>query len=282
MRFFLFSIFASLLLTTPGLAQSRDVLAAGNPPLTQTMVNRLTGLMEWSLDSHLSDEERSQLRRVVIAYWKNGDQKSIRSILDTLAFEEKLAGVSEDQKSSVQPQIRRQLLEAFEKDPAEPLNKVLLGAYKRNGETDSAKTPNGGGSLSDLVGRWQVSHMNSMTTENVYTGAIGDANGMIAEYDLRPDGRVIFSFYLSQNNHGCTTRIKTTKTGRASVKGSTVTFAYESGTTTASDSCNGKNNYTKTLGKTSETFNFDLKRESGKTQFCFANSQLKDCAVKLN
>jgi hypothetical protein len=137
-------------------------------------------------------------------------------------------------------------------------------------------------SLAELVGRWQVSHMNSVTSKNVYSGAIGDANGMIAEFDIKPNGRVNYSFYLSQSNYGCTTKIKTSKTGRAIVEGSKVTFAYDSGTTTSQDSCNAKFNYTKNLGQTADVYEFAIKSENGKRYFCFADERLKDCAVRVN
>jgi hypothetical protein len=284
MRFFILALILNLIFAGGLSAQSKNTLADGNPPLTQTMVNRLTNLMRWSLDSEFTDEERSDLRSLVVEYWKTGDEKGKKSVLDSLAFEEKLTGASQGQKQNLQPQVQRQLLELLEKESNDPLSKILLGVYKRNHNNDSAANVenSGGGTLTDLIGRWQVSHMNSMTTQNVYTGALGDANGMIAEYDIKADGRVIFSFYLSQNNYGCTTKIKTSKTGRAVVNGSRVTFAYDSGTTTSSDSCNAKNNYTKNLGKTNETFDYAIKRENGKTQFCFADAKLKDCAIKLN
>ena len=142
--------------------------------------------------------------------------------------------------------------------------------------------PHSGGSQTNLVGRWQVSHMNSVTSKNVYSGAIGDANGMIAEFDIKPNGRVIYSFYLSQSNYGCTTKIKTSKTGRAIVDGSQVTFAYDSGITTSQDSCNAKFNYTKNLGQTSDVYEFVTKSENGKRYFCFADAKLKDCALRLD
>lgn len=272
---------ATLLFTSSAFGQSKNVLADGNPPLTQTMINRLTTLMQWSLDSDFSEEERSELRSVVISYWKSGDEKSVKAILDTLAFEQKLTAASEEQKQNLQPQVEQKLLEEFEKDSAEPFNKILLAAYKRNHDASNAAV-RAGGLIENLTGRWQVSHGNSMTTQNVYTSVLGDANGMIAEYDIKPDGSVIFSLFLSQNNYGCVTKIKTSKTGRVSVNGSRAVFIYDKGTTTSSDSCNVKNNYTKALGKTSETFDFNIKSEQGRKQFCFSDGNLKDCALKLD
>lgn len=284
MRFFL-SVFAAIILCSSiSFAQSRNVLADGNPPLTQTMVNRLTSLLEWSLDVNLTNEERAELKNIVVSYWKNGDEKSVKSILDTLAFEEKLATASEENKQKIKPDLKKELLKVFRQDKNEPLSRLLLSAFERN---SGAKNSDSVGqsskkSLENLVGRWQVSHGNSVTTQNIYSGAIGDANAMIAEYDIKANGSVIFSFYLSQNNYGCVTKVKTSKTGRVSVSGNQLIFNYDKGSTTSSDSCNAKNNYTKSLGKTSEDFSFELKRENGKEQFCFANDKLKDCAMRLN
>lgn len=106
---------AITLFTISSVAQSKNVIADGNPPLTQTMINRLTTLMQWSLNSDFSDEERGEMRGIVVSYWKNGDEKSMKSILNTLAFEEKLATAGEDQKRNMQSQVEKKLLEEFRK-----------------------------------------------------------------------------------------------------------------------------------------------------------------------
>ncbi|WP_341531560.1 hypothetical protein WKK05_36390 (plasmid) [Nostoc sp. UHCC 0302] len=151
-----------------------------------------------------------------------------------------------------------------------------------NSSTSQAGKNSAGSVLAELQGRWQVSHMNSLVPVNPSSGAIGDANGMIAEYEIKPDGSLIHTFFLQQAQYGCTRRLKTLKTGRTVVKGSSVTFIYEAGTTSSEDSCNRQYNYTKKLAPSQETFNFTLQQEGEKTKFCFENESLKDCAVKLN
>ncbi|HEY8563299.1 MAG TPA: hypothetical protein VIL74_23175 [Pyrinomonadaceae bacterium] len=283
MKFINAFFIAALFFTVSIFGQSKNVLADGNPPLTQTMVNRLTTLMQWSLDADFNDDERSRLRAAVVDYWRNGDEKSINSILNTLAFEQKLASASEEQKRNLQPQVQGKLVEEFEKEPNEPLNKVLLAAFRRTHASDvSLIDAQNGEAPGILVGRWQVRHANSLTTQNAYTGALGDGNGMIAEYDIKADGSVIFSFFLTQNNYGCVTKIKTSKTGRVAVGGLRAVFSYDRGTTTSSDNCNKQNNYTKSLGATTETLDFTIKTEAAKKQFCFSDGKLKDCAVKLD
>ena len=261
-------------------AQSKNVIADGQPPLTQTMVNRLTRLMEWSLNTDFTDDERTALKSAVTGYWQRQDQRNIKSVLGILDFEQKLATATEEKKQEVQPRLVEALLKAMTDEPNDPLNQVLSSAYRR--AHNAAAPAVSAGRLADIAGRWQVSHMNSLTTQNMYSGAIGDSNGMIAEFDIKPDGRVIYSFYLSQVNYGCTTKLKTSKTGRVTVNGSRLTFNYATGTTTSQDSCNAKYNYTKDLGLTTDVFDFNLNSKDGKRQLCFANDKLKDCAVKLN
>lgn len=261
-------------------AQSRNVIADGQPPLTQTMVNRLTRLMEWSLDVDLNDEEQTALRSAVVGYWQRQEEKEIKAVLNMLDFEQKLATATDEKKRELQPQIKEGVIKAIKEDPKDPMNQVLAAAYRRSQNSQQPAGSTGG--LSDIVGRWQVSHMNSLTTQNVYSGAIGDSNGMIAEFDIKPDGRVIYSFYLSQVNYGCTTKLKTTKIGRLAISGSRLVFNYSTGTTTSQDSCNAKYNYTKDLGPTTDAYEFGLASKDGKAQLCIVNDKVKDCAVKLN
>jgi hypothetical protein len=274
------SLLSLLAFTAAISAQSRNVIADGQPALTQTMVNRLTRLMEWSLNTDLNDEEHTALRSAVMGYWQRREDKEIKAVLNMLDFEQKLATATEDKKREIQPQIQESVIKAMEEDPSDPMNQVLAAAYRRI--RSASTTPGSAGSLGDIAGRWQVSHMNSLTTQNVYSGAIGDSNGMIAEFDIKPDGRVIYSFYLSQVNYGCTTKLKTTKTGRVSVSGSRLVFNYTTGTTTGQDSCNAKYSYAKDLGPTTDTYDFGLSTKDGKRQLCIANDRVKDCAVKLN
>jgi hypothetical protein len=260
------------------------VLADGNPPLTTSMMNRLVNLFEWSLEVEFSAIDRADLQKTVVGYWKEADAKSIESIRNTLAFEQKMQTWSDAQKRETQPQIKEKLIENFEQNQSEPFNKLLLAIYRR-GQTSDLTVANSGGEggagLSQLVGKWQVLHGNSIVGIDVNSGRIGDGNAMIAEFDIRPDGRVIYSFMLQQSNYGCTTRLKTSKTGHADVSGSRIIFSYEGGTTVSEDSCNSRFNYTKKLPAEKETFEFGLERKNSKMNFCFASSKIKDCAVKV-
>ncbi len=263
-------------------AQS-DVLAAGNPALTAPMINRVVALLEWSLQISFATQDRTSLQQIVVHYWQQKDAKSIHAIHNMLAFEQKMQGWSNEQKQQAQPQLQQKLLENMAQNSADEMNRLLQTIYRRSHSPNAATSlsPSHTASSNALAGKWQVLHGNSIVSADRTRGKIGEGNGMIAEYDIKPNGQVIYSFYLQQSNFGCTTRLKTSKTGRAVVAGSRITFTYDEGKTIGEDGCNAKYNYTKLIPASSETFTFELKSANGKSQFCFANEQLKDCAVKV-
>jgi hypothetical protein len=253
------------------------ILADGNPPLTSQMIDHFVSLMEWSLGVEFSANDKAAAEKEILAYWQKKDEKEIKAVLNILDFEKNLSNASETKKREIQPQLKKQLLETMEKDSSDRLNVILLAIYKKNIEANSVA-----GDLGSFIGTWQVLHANSIVGVDINSGRIGDGNAMIAQWEIKPNGGVIYSFILQQANFGCTTRVKTSKTGTAIISGSKVTFDYNGGTTVSEDNCNRNNNYTKKLYAEKETFDFKLGRDSsGKSQFCFANSKLKDCAVKV-
>jgi hypothetical protein len=263
-------------------AQKDKTLADGNPPLTASMVERYRNVMEWTLDARFNSAESAAIEKQIVEYWRARDEKNIKAVLQTLDFETKVSGASQAKRQEMQPKLKQAVLEALEKDSGDRMKALLLKVYRKNQSAAAEDFDGGNGDLSRLVGTWRVLHGNSIVSVDQPSGRIGDGNSMIAEYDIKPDGRLAFTFVLQQANYGCTTQVKTYKTGRVNVSGSRVTFTYDAGGTTQSeDNCNQKYNYTKKTQAEKETFDFQLKSENGKPQFCFANAKLKDCAIKI-
>ncbi|HLM60961.1 MAG TPA: hypothetical protein VK308_09165, partial [Pyrinomonadaceae bacterium] len=200
-------LFAAILGGGFSLARAQTgVLADGNPPLTASMINRLVNLFEWSLEADFTDKDRDDLQKLVVGYWKDADTKSIQAIRNTLDFEEKLQTWSDAQKRQTQPQVKEKLIESFEQNLSDALSKLMLAIVRRGQDASADTNLETGADLSQLAGKWQVLHGNSIVGVDRNSGRIGDGNSMIAEFDIRPDGRVIYSFALQQSNYGCTTR----------------------------------------------------------------------------
>jgi hypothetical protein len=268
-------------------AQNKTI-ADRNPPLTSSMVERYIGLLEWSLDFQFSGKERAEIEKQIVKYWQTQDEKNIKGIVGSLSFEKSLSSVSQEKKNELQPQVKQKILETMENDRDEPLISLLLAIYKKNknvnaeAEINAAGDETGAAGIERLVGKWQVLHGNSIVGVDAASGRIGSGNSMIAQYDIRPDGRLIFTFVLQQSNYGCTTRIKTSQTGRIAISGSNLIINYSAGGTTISeDSCNAKNNYKKQLAAEKQSLQYRLEQKSGKKSFCFDSGNIKDCAIKV-
>src|SRR5918998_6454164 len=53
--------------------QGDTILAQGNPPLTQSIVDQVRSLYEYALDIRLSAEQRDRFRRGIVGYWTSND-----------------------------------------------------------------------------------------------------------------------------------------------------------------------------------------------------------------
>ena len=56
-------------------AQPTNVLHAGDPPLTQVMVDKTVALLKWVLEIEISAENKSKLQEVIVRAWRTGISK---------------------------------------------------------------------------------------------------------------------------------------------------------------------------------------------------------------
>lgn len=80
---------------TPRAHPQDVVLAQGNPPLTQSMVDKSVGFLEWSLEVRMSPEHRSMLEKVLMRAWQTNSQAEMKSTLDIVDLHDKLVQMSE-------------------------------------------------------------------------------------------------------------------------------------------------------------------------------------------
>jgi hypothetical protein len=76
-----------VMLSTTALGQNpRAVLAQGQPPLTQEMVDRLASVYETILEFRFTPAQRSRFRQGEIDYWVNHNAEGIKLSLDNLKY----------------------------------------------------------------------------------------------------------------------------------------------------------------------------------------------------
>jgi hypothetical protein len=116
-----------------------DVLVAGEPPLTQEMVDQTGDFLEWAFDLQLTSEQRGDTKAIMLAAWKKKDRAAIDSVNGILAARTKLLDLAPDVRQAAQQKVQPQLVQQLKSSPKDPTSRWLLGVY------DSAHTPLVGG-----------------------------------------------------------------------------------------------------------------------------------------
>ncbi len=74
--------FSSVAIAQP--AGRGQVIAPGNPPLTQQMVDRVTTLLGDTVGQPLNAQQRGRMRTIYVGYWRDRSQDEMRGMLDLL------------------------------------------------------------------------------------------------------------------------------------------------------------------------------------------------------
>ncbi len=131
-------------------AWSQDkVLVPGDPPLTQKMVDQYQERWQWYCDVQLSDKQRKDHQRLLIAFWQKKNRFAKQQLADSYSrnyqvYQDdlRLNGQEQEQKRE---RIRSQWLAVLRRD-ADPANRYLTGVY------DDAHKPGGPNNPLLLVG----------------------------------------------------------------------------------------------------------------------------------
>src|SRR5262245_19845894 len=123
---------AILLLCVSANAQNTNdsILVAGNPPLTQAMINQLVDFFEFGLHGKFTNAQRAEFQRQRIAEWQSGDAKNKETILSLLETRAKLMELNDEQLKEAQTKLQDYLVETFGKQPDEPTSQLLMTVYK--------------------------------------------------------------------------------------------------------------------------------------------------------
>src|SRR5215813_3359543 len=94
-----------------------DVLAEGEPALTQDMVDRSCDLLEWALDLQMTSEQRDHARDTLVAAWKAKDKGAIASETQLLAVYGQVARMTPAQRDQARGKVTPELIAKMKKDP---------------------------------------------------------------------------------------------------------------------------------------------------------------------
>ena len=128
------------------------VLAPGNPPLTQLMVDKSVALIKWSLQIPISNENKTKLQNLMVRAWETKNAGEIKSTLDIVNIHDKLMAMGESERNAARPTLQAAILENLKKDPSDEMSRILVTAFEearrggvRQPEAGSATSSRGSG-----------------------------------------------------------------------------------------------------------------------------------------
>jgi hypothetical protein len=138
-----------------------EVLASGNPPLTNQMVSKGIRLFEWLLDAQLTVEQRSQFRESLVDSWKAHRQDDMDGTVNVLNFQDQLSLKSTQERAVIRAQLCEKFLDSMRQTPNAVLSRWVLNIY------DSAHQPIASGNppLTAQVGDAYAEFVSFMLTE---------------------------------------------------------------------------------------------------------------------
>jgi hypothetical protein len=276
-------LLASLLVSTsharaarPPLQDADAVLAEGQPPLTQGMVDQLVDFFGWAFEAQFTAAEREQFARQRVEEWKRGDRAAVESAQKLLALRARILAAPESERAASREGIQEVILKELRKQSDET-SRLLLGVYNRaHAAAANLDTPSGGpvggpvkagrqddpwapkvapragkADASELLGEWSQSEVSTVDFVNPSTGAHADPSGERLNFRLFPDGTYKIGWMLQSSLYGCTSQVFAYRTGTYTLDGETLTFTDKTYTLTSKDNCHAEWNYEKhpPLGK---------------------------------
>jgi hypothetical protein len=111
------------------LDSNQELPIAGNPPLTEDIVERGTQFFEWLLDAQLTLEQRAEFRGSLVRSWKTHQQDDIDSTMNVLRFQQQLKSRRPEERSAIREQLRQNFLAQMRQTPTAVLSRWVLNIY---------------------------------------------------------------------------------------------------------------------------------------------------------
>jgi hypothetical protein len=264
-RTILFALLTFCFLTATAFAQTSGdkVLAAGNPALTQSMLEKSRGVFEFAFNGAFTETERATYQRELIKEWQNNDAGTIKAIGDLVAFHDKATGASREQLLSLQQQLQTPLVNELRgQADKSPLAKLLINAFDRiqglnakqggnlppqpvNAQQQSEARVSNGSIPRELLGEWVKSQTSNTLYKNDYGGYSAPSGEKVIMHFYSNGTYKAAYFVQSSMSVGCTMTVYMPSSGVYSVEGNTLKMTEKSTRTISKDTCVARYNYEK-------------------------------------
>jgi hypothetical protein len=282
-------------------AQSDEILAAGNPPLTQTDADEIIKYYERNLEIEFSAGQREEFQTKLVNQWRRAQKTGGKNLAGFLKTVTTINGWDEAKREKHKEEIRQAVLGDLRNSASSELSTFVLDIYENSrGENttvaqtnenqnetptetktetkDNFKPVGGTIKIADLVGKWNKGSVASYGYRDSVTNDYKSGYGAANQHDIYADGSFDYSNFAQVSLYGCTTELFTTMKGRVRINGSQITFTYVSGTVKGKDSC-------KTTGfnKPAQIANatFRVERDKDQIRLCEVGKEQPSCLYKV-
>jgi len=211
---------------------SRTILAPGQPPLTQEMVNRLESVYGSILDIRLSSAQHERFQKGIIVYWTVHNTTGIDGTLSNLKYfgqTAELASLKSASQKVIVETLRRDIQETGD-DVSRVLVEAFDAAHADMREATRAKT------FADLVGTWKQTDF-LLADKNSYGGQVGSGYTETSMLEIRSDGNYKLIKVHDHYGSNCSRRDASSEHGIVSAKGTSLIFQVKSGSSEITDGC---------------------------------------------
>jgi hypothetical protein len=254
-----------------------EVIAQGNPPLTQGRVDQFAEFFEWALDSKMTKSQRTLFSARLVELWEKRNQSNIDALVAMRKHYDGLVNVTPEQRNEARGRVQSLLLNAFVGDSEDSLAKLLLAVYKAShpgavitpkNQAAANPTPLQAHVPAELLGEWIARRGSGSSYVNPNTGQTGGVNATIDSYKIFADGTYEHSILIQSSLYNCTLSTVGRETGPISVQGSSFLLTPRPGTLDSKNSCNPSLNEKQQTNENPETYSWRVQRGEHGLELC--------------
>ena len=234
------------------------------PLLAQTGVGRFTDLLEWTLNVHLTEQEKAELARQTI------DEKTASNLVQVRGM---VNALPEDQRQQVRTTVEQSFLKTLHEKPEHPIARLLLPAYERAHSTQF----NTG--VPKLEGTWSKTTASTTTFVDRATGASAAPSGDGSTYHFLPGGQFRSENVIQSTLYSCTATAVFVESGSYTVNGNQISLRTAAGDMRSRSTCQRDSNYDKPLPLKVYTFTWRLARDQYGEMLCLGNPGKTDSCM---
>ncbi len=253
--------------TPPAGQSSEQVLAEGNPPLTQAMVDHEIAVWEVFFEIKINREQHDALQRAIVEEWKRGDKE----VIDGMPTWLKLYG-KESEILSARQANQSAVVEQARKKPNDPEIRVILEIYDAaHPERKDFMRTHG---MGDLVGEWK--RVDALLASRVGTTHtyVGQSMTDTLILNIFSDGHFKHQWSHSQCRglSECCQMYGTNVDGGVSAQGSNVVLRASSGAALMKDACTPSLNFFKSMNPDPANLVWSVTQpNANSTRLCFSD-----------